>query len=84
VSKNESRIDAGLPILNSFEHVAREWLASIAHTVRDITHQNQNSVVKLAASRKPNRYRQIQPVFSQTHPRATLHAQKSEQRPGLI
>lgn len=35
----KKRLDAGLPIVNSFEHVAREWLASIAHTVRDITHQ---------------------------------------------
>jgi integrase len=39
VAENESRLDAGLPILNSFEHIAREWLVSIAHTVRDITHQ---------------------------------------------
>ena len=38
-AENEKRLDAGLPIINSFEHVAREWLASIAHTVRDITHQ---------------------------------------------
>jgi integrase len=37
--ENEKRLDAGLPAINSFEHVAREWLASIAHTVRDITHQ---------------------------------------------
>ncbi|MCL7419790.1 MAG: tyrosine-type recombinase/integrase [Methylobacter sp.] len=35
----KKRLDAGLPIINSFEHVARDWLASIAHTVRDITHQ---------------------------------------------
>jgi integrase len=35
----KKRLDAGLPIINSFEHSAREWLASIAHTVRDITHQ---------------------------------------------
>jgi hypothetical protein len=35
----KKRLDAGLPIINSFEHIAREWLASIAHTVRDISHQ---------------------------------------------
>ncbi|WP_036247012.1 integrase arm-type DNA-binding domain-containing protein [Methylobacter sp. BBA5.1] len=35
----KKRLDAGLPIINSFEHVARDWLASVAHTVRDITHQ---------------------------------------------
>jgi integrase len=38
-AKNQERLDAGLPILNSFEHVAREWLASIAHTVTDKTHE---------------------------------------------
>ena len=38
-AENESRLDAGLPILNSFEDIARKWLASIDHTVRDITHQ---------------------------------------------
>ena len=38
-TENESRLDAGLPVINSFEHIAREWLASINHTVRGITHQ---------------------------------------------
>jgi len=38
-AENQERLDAGLPILNSFEHVAREWLASIAHTVTDKTHE---------------------------------------------
>jgi len=39
VTENKKRLDAGLPVINSFEHVCREWLASNAHTVRDITHQ---------------------------------------------
>jgi hypothetical protein len=38
-TENKSRLDAGLPIINSFEHVARDWLSSISHIVRDITHQ---------------------------------------------
>ncbi len=38
-AEHEKRLDAGLPIINSFEHVTREWLASIAHGVRDITQQ---------------------------------------------
>jgi len=38
-AENQKRIDAGLPVLNSFEHVARDWLASIEHTVIDNTHQ---------------------------------------------
>lgn len=36
-AENAKRVDAGLPILNSFKHVALDWLASTAHTVRDIT-----------------------------------------------
>ena len=38
-TENKNRLDAGLPIINSFEHVARDWLSSISHIVRDITHQ---------------------------------------------
>ncbi len=38
-AENEKRLDLGLPIINSFEHIARDWLASIAHKVRDVTHQ---------------------------------------------
>ncbi|MDD2761663.1 MAG: tyrosine-type recombinase/integrase [Methylomonas sp.] len=33
------RLDTGLTLINSFEYVTREWLASTAHTVRDITQQ---------------------------------------------
>jgi len=35
----QNRLDAGLPVLNSFEHVARDWLESTAHTVRELTRQ---------------------------------------------
>ncbi len=38
-AENQRRIDAGLPIINSFEHVARDWLASVEHTVIGYTHQ---------------------------------------------
>jgi integrase len=38
-AENQKRIDAGMPILNSFEHVTRDWLASIEHTVINNTHQ---------------------------------------------
>ncbi|MFI3221722.1 MAG: hypothetical protein QX191_01675 [Methylococcaceae bacterium] len=37
-SDNKNRLDAGLPILNSFEYVTREWLVVSVHLVRDITH----------------------------------------------
>ncbi len=35
----QNRLDAGLPVLNSFEHVARAWLTSTTHTVRELTQQ---------------------------------------------
>ncbi len=38
-AENEKRLDNGLPLLNSFEYVEREWFASIAHTVNKTTHQ---------------------------------------------
>lgn len=37
--EQDKRLDAGLPLINSFEYVTRDWLASTAHTVRDITQQ---------------------------------------------
>lgn len=37
--EQEKRIEAGLPIINSFEHVCREWLDSHAHGVRGVTLQ---------------------------------------------
>lgn len=37
--EQEKRTEAGLPIINSFEHVCREWLDSVAHGVRGITLQ---------------------------------------------
>lgn len=38
-SENQNRLDAGQPILNSFEHITLEWLNSVAHLVTDITHK---------------------------------------------
>ena len=35
--ENENRIDAGLPILNSFADLARQWLESIAHLTNPTT-----------------------------------------------
>ncbi|WAR43741.1 tyrosine-type recombinase/integrase [Methylomonas rapida] len=37
--ENQNRLDAGLPIRNSFEDIARQWIESEAHTVRDVTNQ---------------------------------------------
>jgi hypothetical protein len=38
-TENGQRLEAGLPLLNNFEHAARDWLDSIAHKTRAITHQ---------------------------------------------
>jgi integrase len=35
----QNRLEAGMPILNSFEHVTRDWLSSTSHTVRELTQQ---------------------------------------------
>lgn len=42
-SENVKRKAAGLPILNSFEHVARDWLDSIAHLTGATTHTKKTS-----------------------------------------
>ncbi len=41
--ENAQRLEAGLFMLNSFEHAARDWLDSIAHKTRPITHQKKTS-----------------------------------------
>jgi integrase len=47
--ENQKRIDAGLPMLNSFEHVVREWLASIEHTVTENTHYKKTRLFEMHA-----------------------------------
>ena len=42
-AENAKRKAAGLPILNSFEYVAREWLASIEHLTNAITNIKKTS-----------------------------------------
>jgi integrase len=73
--ERKKRIDAGLPIINSFEHVAREWLASVAHTVRNITHQKKirrlelhvfHSIGSMTISeiKSPDIYSVIKPIIA--------------------
>lgn len=38
-TENEKRVKAGLPIVGSFEDVARQWLDSTARQIADCTHQ---------------------------------------------
>lgn len=35
--ENAKRLDSGQPILNSFEHIARDWLLSLERQTRDVT-----------------------------------------------
>jgi integrase len=87
-AENESRIDAGLPILNSFEHVARDWLASIQHTVRDITHQKKirrfelyvfPAIGSMAISeiKSPDIYRLIKPLTAKLETAHRVHSEIS-------
>jgi len=73
-TENEKRLDSGLPIINSFEHIAREWLNSISHTVRDITHQKKIRRFELyvfpviggtaiSEIKSPNIYNLIKPII---------------------
>ncbi|MEQ1637652.1 MAG: integrase arm-type DNA-binding domain-containing protein [Methylococcales bacterium] len=42
-SENTKRIEAGLPILNSFKHIALEWLGSTKHLTAETTHIKKTS-----------------------------------------
>jgi integrase len=42
-AENGKRKASGLPIINSFEHAARDWLASIEHLTRATTHIKKTS-----------------------------------------
>ncbi|MDD5462867.1 MAG: tyrosine-type recombinase/integrase [Methylococcales bacterium] len=87
-AENKSRLDAGLPMLNSFEHVARDWLASIAHTVRDITHQKKIRRFELyvfpvigsmaiSEIKSPDIYRLIKPLTAKLETAHRVHSEIS-------
>ncbi len=46
---NEERIDEGLPVLNSFADIARQWLNSIAHLTSATTHAKKSSRIERMA-----------------------------------
>jgi len=48
-AENANRKAAGLPILNSFEHAARDWLASIEHLTTATTHIKKTSRIERLA-----------------------------------
>ncbi|MDD2658191.1 MAG: tyrosine-type recombinase/integrase [Methylococcales bacterium] len=85
---NNDRVSQGLPILNSFEHVARDWLSSIAHTVRDITHQKKIRRFELyvfpvigdmpiSEIKSPDIYSLIKPLTTKLETAHRVHAEIS-------
>ncbi|MGZ8200228.1 MAG: tyrosine-type recombinase/integrase [Methylosarcina sp.] len=46
---NDKRLKEGLPILNSFAHIARQWLDSIAHLTTETTHTKKTSRIERLA-----------------------------------
>jgi integrase len=87
-AENAKRVETGLPILNSFEHVARDWFASIAHTVRDITHHKKirrfelhvfPAIGRMAISeiKSPDIYNVIKPIIAKNE-LETAHRLHSE------
>jgi len=45
--EDQERLDAGLPIINSFEYVCREWLAATSHQTREHTQHKKLSRFEL-------------------------------------
>lgn len=77
-----------MPIINSFEHVARDWFASVAHTVRDITQTKKISRFEqfvfpaigskpIAEIRSPDVYSIIKPLIAKNQ-LETAHRVHSE------
>jgi Arm DNA-binding domain len=84
-AENTKRLDAGLPLLNSFEHVTRDWLA---HKVRPITHAKKVRRFELHtfpciggmtinAIKSPDIYNTLKPIIAQNE-LETAHRVHSE------
>ncbi|MFZ2172320.1 MAG: integrase arm-type DNA-binding domain-containing protein, partial [Methylococcaceae bacterium] len=87
-AENAKRKAAGLPILNSFEHVARNWLAANIHTVRDITHNKKIGRFELhvfpvigdtaiSNIKSPDIFSLIKPLFNKLETAHRVHAEIS-------
>ncbi len=87
-AENAKRVGAGLPILNSFEHVARDWLASTVHTVKDITHHKkigrfEKHVFPVIGGRgireikSPDIFSLVKPLFNKLETAHRIHAEIS-------
>jgi integrase len=87
-AENAKRKAAGLPILNSFEHVARDWLHSTAHTVRVITHEKKLRRFELyafpaigdmniKAIKSPDIFNLVRPLFNRLETAHRVHSEVS-------
>ncbi len=85
-AENKNRVDAGLPILNSFEDVARQWLDSTIHTVRDITHEKkirrfERHVFPVIGSmnireiKSPDIFNLVRPLFNRLETAHRVHSE---------
>ena len=85
---NAIRKAAGIPVLNSFEHVAHQWLNSTAHTVREITHQKKIRRFELYvfpliggmainAIKSPDIFTLIRPLFAKLETAHRVHSEIS-------
>ena len=85
-AENAKRIDAGLPILNSFEHIALDWLASTIHTVRDITHNKKIQrfekhvfpvigYMGIREIKSPDIFSLVKPLFNKLETAHRVHAE---------
>lgn len=84
--ENERLLNAGLPLVNSFEDVARQWLASTVHTVRDITHQKKIrrfevhvfpviGSMGIRAIKSPDIFSLVKPLFNKLETAHRVHSE---------
>ncbi|MEI6270149.1 MAG: integrase arm-type DNA-binding domain-containing protein [Methylococcaceae bacterium] len=87
-AENAKRVDDGLPILNSFEHVARNWLAANVHTVKPITHNKKiqrfhlhvfPAIGRMAINeiKSPDIFSLVKPLFNKLETGHRVHAEIS-------
>ncbi len=87
-TENEKRVNDGLPIVNSFKYVAREWLASTIHTVNTQTHQKKISHFErlvfpfigdlpIDTIKSPAIYNLIKPLFNKLETAHRVHSEIS-------
>jgi hypothetical protein len=91
-AENERLVNAGLLLVNSFEDLARQWLASTAHKLRDITHNKKISRfelhvfpligdMELSDIKSPNIFSLVKPLFNKLETAHRVHNVLSDCHP---